>query len=71
MGYVVKNISFYSYDDNKKYEIPLPSKDRIMLLKFLNTIKEINTFDVEAFIQTNVDKCNKCVYSVSCDRSLV
>lgn len=69
MGYDVKKIKLYSMSDNKNYDIKLPIEDKIMDNKFRNLIDNINKFDIEKFEQTNIKKCEKCIYEPCCDRS--
>lgn len=70
MGYIVKEICFYSYDDNKKHVIPLPEHDKEMFIKFNDTIRALKAFDFNSFEQKNPEKCNKCIYEPYCDRSI-
>ena len=70
MGFPVEKIKIYSMSDNKNYNIPIPSKDKKMDDKFKELINDINKFNIENFTQTNIEKCNKCIYSTICDRSL-
>lgn len=67
-GYNVKSISLYSYDDNKRYPVDLPQNNPEMLNKFKKLIEEMNEFNPETFIQTNPEKCERCIYSPLCDR---
>ena len=69
MGYDVKSIRLYSYDDNKKYDIPLPHENLIMYTKFKRTIEEIKDFSFETFTQTNYQKCKNCIYEPMCSYS--
>ena len=71
MGYKVNKIRFHSIKDNKNYNIKLPLEDSEMDSKFRNLIKDIRSFDIEKFIQINNEKCLKCIYEPSCDRSLI
>lgn len=71
MGYDVKKLRFHSLSDNKNYDVKLPKDDNEMLEKFENLIKEIRLFNMENFVQTNIKKCQKCIYEPSCDRSLL
>lgn len=71
MGYDVKSLWIISYDDNKKYRIPLPYENEEYLLKFNKTIDEMRNFRIENFQQINSDKCKNCVYENICDRSLL
>lgn len=70
MGYEVNKIIIYSIDDNKSYLIPLPEEDEIMYQKFVNNIENIRNFKLDTFCQTNLKKCQKCIYEPSCDRAL-
>lgn len=71
MGYNVNKIRLHSMQDNKNYNIKLPSDDTEMDNKFRKLIKKINEFDIENFKQENKKKCEKCIYEPSCDRSLI
>lgn len=71
MGYNVNKIRLHSMQDNKNYNIKLPSDDTEMDNKFRKLIKRINEFDIENFKQENKKKCEKCIYEPSCDRSLI
>ena len=69
MGYDVKQIRLYSYDDNKIYRQLLPSDNPVMLGKFEQIITDINNFAFDQFEQTNAEKCMNCIYEPVCDRS--
>lgn len=71
MGYKVNKIRFHSIKDNKNYDIKLPFEDKETDIKFRNLIKEIRSFNIENFKQTNIKKCQNCIYEPSCDRSLL
>ena len=71
MGYIVKKIRFYAMDTNKSYFIDLPVCNHEMLAKFENTIRELHNFKLELFRQTNIEKCQHCIYEPACDRSLL
>ena len=71
MGYEVESIRFHSLSDNKNYNVELPQNNKEMFEKFERLIKDIRTFDMEKFVQTNQAKCQNCIYEPSCDRSLV
>lgn len=71
MGYNVKKIRFHSLSDNKNYPVPLPKDNPIFDLKFRKLIKEMHEFNADEFMQTNTNKCMKCIYEPSCDRSLL
>lgn len=69
MGYSVKKIRLHSMDDNKTYNVPLPSEDTIMREKFLKTLRDITAFSFDAFHQTNAQKCERCIYEPLCSFS--
>ncbi len=69
MGYDVKKIKLHSITDNKNYEIKTPIENKEMDLKFRELVKEIHEFNIENYIQTNKNKCKKCIYEPACDRS--
>ena len=71
MGYTVKKMRFHSIKDNKNYDIELPTVNIEMDNKFRNLIKEMHNFKMENFVQTNCEKCKKCIYEPACDRSLI
>ncbi len=70
MGYEIEKLKIYSFKDNKNYNIPLPSEDIEMKNKFKQTVENINDFDINKYVQTNVLKCKNCIYKLMCDRSL-
>ena len=65
-GLVVEKLELYSIKDNKKYPVDLPEEDSEMLDKFENLIEAIRSFDIESFKQSNVAKCDNCIYSNAC-----
>lgn len=71
MGYKVKNIRFYSSDDNKIYKIELPENNPEMLQKFIDTNSKMQTFDVNNYEPSSQEKCKHCIYNDFCDRPLV
>lgn len=71
MGYDVKTLRLYSMDDNKVHPIVRPESDPGMLRKFEQTIFDIKNFEMEAFVQTNPEKCKRCIYEPACDRSSI
>ncbi len=71
LGYKVNTIKIHSLSDNKVYNIALPSDNEEFFNKFLNVLEDIRTFNTEEFIPENKSKCEKCIYSNLCDRSLV
>lgn len=68
MGYEITTIKLYSMDDNKSYIIPLPQNDTQMFQKFEKIVNDIKSFALDNFIQTNKEKCRKCIYEPLCDR---
>ncbi len=71
MGYNVDKLEIYSMDDHKTYPIPLPSVDKEMQAKFERVISDIKHFKMDTFYQTNIKKCERCIYEPSCDKSLL
>ena len=71
MGYDVKQLQLHSIDDNKTYKIELPNDNLEMFEKFEDTIEQIKLFNMDGFVQTNLEKCKKCIYEPACDRSLL
>ena len=70
MGYEVKGLRLYSYDDNKVYEIPLPDRNLPMKELFFATLQSLESCNIESFNQTNVDKCRNCIYNNLCDQNV-
>ena len=70
MGYTVKQLRFYSSDDNKVYPVPLPEDDVQMFEKFKATNKAMQNFNMKSFVPQNEDKCKNCIYNDFCDRPL-
>lgn len=70
MGYEVKKLIIRSIDDNKNYNILLPEDDEETFDKFIKTIDAVNSFDFFSFVQTNPEKCGRCIYYSYCDRGL-
>lgn len=70
MGYEIKYLEIYSMDDNRKYSIELPEQNIAMKVRFETIIREIQQFDISSFEQTNILKCNNCIYEPACDRSI-
>lgn len=71
MGYAVSSIRLYSMDDNKVYNVTMPDDNPEMLLKFEKNISDIQNFSMENFKQTNIQKCNFCIYEPLCSYSLL
>lgn len=71
MGYEVKKIRLYSMDDNKEYPIKLPEEDKEMFIKFEKVIHDIRHFVPQNFVQTNPQKCMRCIYEPACDRAII
>ncbi len=66
MGYDVKQIRLYSLITNTVFKQDLPENNPTMLKKFEKLIEDIRCFDIEAFKQTNVEKCRHCIYQPAC-----
>lgn len=71
MGYAVEKLEFQSMDDNKKYPVLLPEDDLAMKQKFEAVIRDLRTFDMTLFYQSNIEKCSRCIYEAACDRALI
>lgn len=70
MGYTIKKIKLYSYDDNKSYDVTLPEEDPEMFNKFEKLITEMKTFDMSSYHPKDIKKCRHCIYSNLCAESL-
>lgn len=70
MGYQVESLWVQSMEDNKRYSIPLPSKNSKMYKLFLDVIEGLRTFNLRHFYQTEVAKCTNCIYAPMCDRGI-
>lgn len=71
MGYNVNEIRLYSMEDNKVYPIENPYENIIMFEKFKKVLDDINTFSFNGFVQTNILKCERCIYELLCSFSLL
>jgi CRISPR-associated protein Cas4 len=71
MGYVVKNMRFYSKDDNRIFPVELPEENKVMYDKFTKIIEDINSFNISSYSPSNNRKCQRCIYESLCDRSLI
>lgn len=69
MGYKVNELHLYSIDDNKSYTVLKPEEDKIMLKKFEHIISEMNDFSLKDFKQSNINKCQRCIYEPLCSFS--
>lgn len=70
MGFDVKQARLYSSDDNKVYPVVLPFEKGNMLKEFENLIKQMQDFDIQNFTPFSKQKCQNCIYSNFCDRTL-
>lgn len=70
LGYDIEKIKIHSISDNKNYYINLPDDNIEMFNKFKNIIYQINNFDFEEYKQTNVLKCQNCIYEPACSKSI-
>ena len=70
MGYKVKQLRFYSSDDNKIYPVKLPEEDSEMFENFKATNEAMQTFAVSSYQPKSEDKCRNCIYNDFCDRPL-
>ena len=71
MGYTVKQLRFYSSDDNKVYPVKLPEEDTELFEKYKTTNQKMQMFDVSTYQPKAEDKCRKCIYNDFCDRPIV
>lgn len=67
MGYKVNSLNLYSMDDNKIFQVPLPTESEYYYQKFLDVIDGINTFRESDFLLQNPEKCRHCIYRELCD----
>ncbi len=71
MGYTVSKLRFHSIKDNKIHNVKLPKDDIVMFNKFEKLLSDINSFNFNCFKQTNVRKCENCIYENLCSFSLL
>lgn len=69
MGYDVREMRIHSMMDNRNYPIPLPEEDKRLFDKFIETIQQMRSLDLQSFHQDNGKKCTKCVYEPLCSYS--
>jgi CRISPR-associated protein Cas4 len=70
MGYQVEKLKLYSMDDNKVYEIPLPSEEDIRAFEaFLDRYQHFNPASSD--FTPNAEKCKNCIYCELCDSAVV
>ena len=70
MGYDVRQIRFYSSDDNKVHPVKLPEDDEEMFGKFKATNEAMQSFEVSTYEPKSAEKCRNCIYNDFCDRPL-
>lgn len=70
MGYEVRQMRFYSSDNNKVFPVDLPWENAKMKIKFEKTIEQIKDYNLNDHMQTNPLKCENCIYEPICDQSL-
>ena len=69
MGYEVRKLQLYSYDDNKVYSVALPQDDASKTARFKLLLSEIRNFSLDNFQQNAEAKCSKCIYEPLCSFS--
>lgn len=69
MGYTVKELRIYSFDDNKVFPVLLPEENQEMLNKFETLLKKMQNFSLEDPFKISNKKCLKCVYAPLCDKA--
>lgn len=67
MGYIIKELVFYSISDKKTYPVAIPQQTEFEELK--QHIDTIIHFDFEQKINTNPAKCVRCIYAALCDKT--
>lgn len=70
MGYTVKKIRLFSKDDNRVFNVKLPGESLELKKRFEETVQELHSFDPGSFSPESKEKCENCIYSTFCDRSL-
>lgn len=71
MGYLVESIVIHDLIHNKNYPIALPQDNPLMLKKFEDLIESMQQFDLlKSELNPLLSKCQNCIYSALCDRSL-
>ncbi len=70
MGYSVKKLRFYSFSNNKNYDVKLPKENIEMDLRFRKVINDMRKFDVDSYLPDNILKCKNCIYYQLCDRGI-
>lgn len=71
MGFKVKQLRFYSSDDNKVYNIELPENNKEMFTRFIETNNKMQNFNISDFEPKSEEKCRHCIYNDFCDRPIV
>lgn len=66
MGYEVKELYFHSLSDNKRINVPLPTKENKERLKAVILKMQEFSLDDKNFTQ-NPKKCQMCIYKELCD----
>ncbi len=64
MGYKVRALNIHSLSDNKRYKIPLPSKEEVV--RFETLIDKIRNYQLTGKIKKNLNKCGYCIYKPLC-----
>ncbi len=67
MGYDVEQLAFYETSTNKTIPVALPGKQEKQEL--INFIESFRTYNPEAPIATNRNKCIHCIYCNLCDKT--
>ncbi len=62
MGYVVKKLILRSLQDNKNYEIPIPTNKE--MIEFEKVIQEILLFNPQELLNNHCPKCDESIYGV-------
>ena len=69
MGYIVTGLKIHSIADNKSYPIALPNYQEER--DFRAMIERFRQYRLDGRFTPNPSKCQRCIYSTLCDKSLV
>lgn len=69
MGYSVENLAFYAISTNKTFPVALPGDSGKKELQ--DFIGKFKNYDPSHPLQTNMNKCQHCIYSNLCDKTII
>lgn len=64
MGFRVEKMFLHSLQDNRRYEIGIPSIEEVK--KFEAVVEAIRSFDFTQEVKKNEKKCSQCIYKPLC-----